>query len=263
VRGIEQEQVAAPFGIAVRAEDALHLLLEVKAQAQHAHHRAGLGVVHAARVNQGAALARPQVAGAERFHVAVAGRGWRISGSLLCPGAWPGRSAPAHCPGVQQHDLVIHGVLAAVLAQAVVDAGTLSCRPATKLQSSRSVARKPTSAVRSYRLRTTMSITYWAGADLAEHGADLFLHQAGHQLLLELGEAAAGGRHGGQDGARLLRAVHLAEDSMMRHIRLSSAASARSGSHRAYRAEGFGRIGAGQVSSCASVLGQAGHHQWG
>ena len=211
VVAVKQQQVGTTVRVAVRPEDAGHFLLEVEAQAQHAHHRAGLGVQHALGIDQRLPLGRAQVAGTEGFHIAVAGqrlRQQRVAAALQRRGLVDLHQHVAG--GIEQDDLVVHRVLVAVGAQALAD-GLFVVRQAGD-EGAQLVVGGEKAHVRGALVQVAhhdVDHVLRLGADLAQHGGHLLAHQAGHQLLLQPVEAIARGGHGRQDGARFLGAVHL------------------------------------------------------
>nr|GEU28536.1 hypothetical protein [Tanacetum cinerariifolium] len=211
VVGVEQQHVGALRRIAVRREDGVHLLFEIEAQAQHPGRLARARMAHAVRVHERARFAGPQVGGAEGFEIAVGGQRLRQQ-RVAAPGHRRGHVGLHQYPAfqVEQQDFVVHGVLVAVggepLArgvEVVIVAGHEAAQVGIggqKAHVGRALEQVAHQDVdRIARLR----------AQVGQHVAHFFLHQIGDQRLLQVRKSGARGHHGGQQQARLLRAVHL------------------------------------------------------
>ena len=222
VVGVEQQHVGAVRRIAVGAEDGVHLLLEIEAQAQYADHRAAARIAHAVRVHQRARFGRPQVGGAEGFHVAVGGQGGgqqRIEAARHRRGHVGLHQHPA--AGIEQQDFIVHRVLVAVGGQAPargVEAGAVVvmvmvavvgkvCDQGAQVGIGGQEA--DIGGALEQVAHQDVDGVAGLGAEVGQHLVDLPLHQVGDQRLFQVRETGARGHHGGQQQTCLGRAVHL------------------------------------------------------
>lgn len=112
--------------------------------------------------------------------------------------------------GVEQQDLVVDGVLVAVLLQPPDDAAFVVDRVGDEVAQVRVGGEETDVGGALVEVaHDDVDHVLGAGLDLPDGIAQFFQHQTGHEVPLHLPELGAGGGHGGQDGARVLRAVHL------------------------------------------------------
>ena len=195
----------------MRLKDARHFLLEVEAQAQHADDHAGVGMQHAARINQRLLFGRTQIRGAKCFNIRVAGQ--RLGQQRINTAFQRRGLVNLHqhiAGGIEQHDFVVHRVFAAVGPQPLAN-GVLVVSEARDKGAQLVVGGQKTHIGGALVQIAHHDIDHilGLGADLIEHRGNFFIHQTGDQFLLQAVEAFARGRHGRQNGFRLDRAVHL------------------------------------------------------
>ncbi len=208
---IEQHHVGAPVRIAVRLEDARHFLFEVEAQTQHADDDAGVGMQHAAGIDQRLLAGGAQVRGAKRFDVAVAGqrlRNQRINAAFERRG-FINLHQHVAC-GIEQNDFVIHRVFAAVGTQSLANGARVVGEAGDKgaqfvIGGEKAHIGGALVQIAHHNVDDVLGL----GPNLVKHRGHFLTHQTGHQFLLQTIEAFTRGRHGRQNGLGLDRAVHL------------------------------------------------------
>ena len=210
VLGVQQQGHAAPLGGTAAGKDAGHFALEVEGQAQHPAGLARAGVQHALGVQQGLLLVRAQVTGAEGFQVAVAGQRLR---QQRVQAAFHGRGfvdlRQHRALGVDEHDLVVDRVLAAVFAQPFHDAAAIA--DASDVVAQRAVRGQEADIGGAFVQIAHHDVddVVGAGGDLRHDLVDRFGDHRVHQVQLQPLEAFAGGGHHGQHAVGFFGAVHL------------------------------------------------------